>query len=531
MLSTDILTPVRAVPRDIDPPDQTPPKWLIILVWLLAAVAFCHAIFVLTAWLTIPLLDQHAFRQTQTALTTYWLMQGGPFFAYETPVLGSPWSIPFELPLYQGVVALLALTGVDLDAAGRLISFAFLLAALWPLWMLWNDLRLPPIGLPIACALLLASPEYLFWSRTFLIESCAWFLALLWLAFFVRFLTNGHPLAAIVALLVGLLAVLTKATTFPGFMVLGGLMLLPSAWRWLRAGLPVSDLPAFALAGAAMLLPLAGDLIWVHYSDALKSANPMGRLLTSGALAGWNYGTLDQRISLGLWQTALMKRVLPDLFGPAWSLAILMIGAALLRQRYTRAILALVAAFVAPFLAFTNLHIIHNYYQYANAAFLIVALAVALGTIASFRRGSVVAAGALLIILFSQAHSFERRQMVSLTADLSHDPIYRIALMARDLIPADGSMIVLGDNWASTVPYYARRKVMALPFWMPLDVLRDALQDPQSHLAGTRFSGVVDCAVGGSEYGPDKQPLVDAFLSGRTVIARFGDCRLLTAER
>src|SRR5262249_18342164 len=88
-------------------------------------LAFLFAFAVLCVGLFQPLLDQYAFRQTQTALTSYWLMRGGPIFAYETPVLGFPWSIPFEFPLYQLLAAALSLVGVPLDAAGRIVSFVF----------------------------------------------------------------------------------------------------------------------------------------------------------------------------------------------------------------------------------------------------------------------------------------------------------------------------------------------------------------------------------------------------------------------
>jgi hypothetical protein len=43
------------------------------------------------------ILDAHGFRQTQTALTTYFMIGQAPKLAYETPVLGPPWSIPLEL--------------------------------------------------------------------------------------------------------------------------------------------------------------------------------------------------------------------------------------------------------------------------------------------------------------------------------------------------------------------------------------------------------------------------------------------------
>ena len=176
------------------------------------------------------------FRQAQTAISAYWLLHGGPFFAYETPVLGSPWSIPFELPVYQAVVALVTLTGVPLDEAGRLVNFGFLLACFWPLRMLWRDLRLEPVGYPIASALVMAAPGYAFWTRSFMIESCALFLGVLWLALFVRFLATERSWIGLAAILAGLLAMTAKATTAPGFLVLAGLYVLPRGWRWLRAG-------------------------------------------------------------------------------------------------------------------------------------------------------------------------------------------------------------------------------------------------------------------------------------------------------
>ena len=256
--------------------DRSAPSWLTALCWLAAGVALLHALYILIGWFDAPLLDQHAFRQTQTALSALWLQRGGPFFAYETPVVGSPWSIPFEMPIFQLLVAGVANLGIPLDSAGRLVSFAFLLAAAWPLRMLWRDLELPSVGFPIALALILASPQYVFWSRTFLVESCAWFMALMWLSLFVRFLRNEHIAHAIAAVSVGLLAVWAKATTFPAFALVGGLLVLPRFWRWLRADRDLRGLASLVGITAVLALPFAGGVAWVHFSDSVK------RLLLNG---------------------------------------------------------------------------------------------------------------------------------------------------------------------------------------------------------------------------------------------------------
>src|SRR5215471_21824213 len=107
---------------------------------LVFCIALAHALFVLWIGINKPILDLYYFRQTQTALTAYWLWKGGPWLAYETPVLGYPWSIPFEFPTYQALVALLRLIGIPIDIGGRLVSFAFYLACLWPLSRLFRAL-------------------------------------------------------------------------------------------------------------------------------------------------------------------------------------------------------------------------------------------------------------------------------------------------------------------------------------------------------------------------------------------------------
>lgn len=52
-----------------------------------------------------PLTGMFYFRETQTALSDYWMTQGGPKLIYETPVTGFPYKIPFEFPLFQWLAA------------------------------------------------------------------------------------------------------------------------------------------------------------------------------------------------------------------------------------------------------------------------------------------------------------------------------------------------------------------------------------------------------------------------------------------
>src|SRR5690242_19652972 len=96
------------------------PPVLALLGAIALALLFLHAAYFLWIGVDRPALDYYAFRQTQTALSAYWLWKDGFRLIYETPVVGFPWSIPFEFPTYQWLVALLREIGVPIDIGARL---------------------------------------------------------------------------------------------------------------------------------------------------------------------------------------------------------------------------------------------------------------------------------------------------------------------------------------------------------------------------------------------------------------------------
>src|SRR6516164_5284174 len=81
-------------------------RWAAILFLI---VGFAWSFVYLTGDWNRSLLGLHMWRQTQTAMTSYWFVHEGFRMDYQTPVFGPPWSIPFEFPFYQALVALSAL--------------------------------------------------------------------------------------------------------------------------------------------------------------------------------------------------------------------------------------------------------------------------------------------------------------------------------------------------------------------------------------------------------------------------------------
>jgi hypothetical protein len=478
-----------------------------------------------------PIIDFFGFRQTQTAISAYWIQKGGPWLAYETPVLGAPWSIPFEFPVYQLLTALVASSGLPLDVAGRLVSFAFFIGALAPLWLLLRSFGFRPSVFAIIGAIYISAPIYAFWGRTVMIESAAVFFGLSWLAFVAAYLKRPNFGLLVVAIACGCLAVLTKSTTFPGFGILGGLFFAASIFYAWRRGSFHSRLNTFVKAFLACALPLAVGFAWLLYSDAVKAHNPFGAGLTQAALPGWYHGTIAQRLSLQFWRDAILERAGPDIFGYSLILVPLIIGAGLTSRRHAVPILLSAVAFLTPLLLFTNLHLIHNYYQTANAIFALAAVGFSIAAL--LERNKVIATCALACVLLGQWAYFRNVYIPIIESSRFSDDSdrYEIGLLAKSLTSPSDGLLVLGDTFSSEIPYYAERKSLVLySAWATPNrlapVISGPASGPQSYLGGASLGAIIECT--GREHYSDE---ITQFLKGRRVLAEAGHCRILSPGR
>jgi hypothetical protein len=491
---------------------------------LALAALLAQAVHYLVLGFDRPIYEQHGFRQTQTALSTYWILQGGPWLAYETPVLGAPWALPLEFPTFQLVAAGLVRFGIPLDQAGRLVSFGFFIATLLPLRAFLRELGHGRTTFLIIATLFVASPLYVFWGRTFMIESCAVFFGALWLAALARFANRSGTAAFLLALAAGCLAAVTKSTTFAGFGAIAGVIFLAKAVAALRSGELRSRLLALTMLGSLCAVPLAVGFAWVVYSDSVKLANPLAALLTSSHLVQWNYGTLDQRLSAAFWIDVVVKRMGLDIFGYALVLVPVVLGIGLAVRAFCPNILIGVGAFLLPLLIFTNLHFIHNYYANANAIFLIGAVGLAIAAIVA--KGWRIT-GLLILACFLVGDARYLRNTYDFFIRLDTRPADRlqIAAMARQHVPRGEGLLVLGDGWSSGVPYYAERRSLVLFGFAPPALTESVVKEPQRHFGDVRLGGVVTCGDIVT-YPPQTQAMIATVLAGRTALAESGSCRL-----
>ncbi len=501
---------------------------LVVLADILALVAI-HSLYWLFAGLNQPIADLHQFRQTQTAITAYWIWRGGPLLAYQTPVLGFPWSIPFEFPVYQYLLAALRLIGVPFEAGGRLLSFAFYAALLWPIRVLFRNLGLGLVDYLIMAILLLAAPIYIYWSRTVMMESCALFFAAGWLAYLVQYLRNHSSRDAWIVLCFGALAVLVKPTTFAAFGILGGIAFVDSAAAGLRSGLNPGKIRVLAIAAALGTVPVIAGGVWVIYSDHLKLANLLGSQLTSEALTTWNFGTLAQRFSSQFWLGAISNCMLPDIFGFSLIPALLAGGAALVSRKYAYLLALTILGFFAPMLIFTNLHIEHNYYQYANALFLLAAAGLGLAALVESRRPS-LATGLLAIIVVGQLIYFDNGFARVITADYSGSRQFAVGSLAKRLTTPDTSLLIIGDDWNSAIAFHAERRALTIPFSALPDSVNRIFANPQQYLGDSPLGAIVYCADQAANYAAN-QAEIRQFVSGRRSLGEAGGCQVLTPYR
>ena len=495
------------------------------LLVVAALAALAEAGHFLISGLSAPLLDIYAFRQTQTALTAYWLLHGGPWLKYETPNLGYPWSIPFEFPLYQWVVAILAATGLSLEASGRLVSFGFHVACLWPIARMSRWAGFGHKGLLVFATLFLSAPLYIYWARGFMIESCALFFSLLAVSYVLDiFLARSVVPVTVTAAVAGSLGALVKLTTFVPALCLSALVLVAFLVRVRRQWAQRDNLIRIASACVAILIPVATCSAWTRFSDAVKAENPLAAgHLTSDVLLPFTVGTLPQRFSAELWARVISGQILPDFLGYSTILAGVAVGAVLLRRNSTFLGLAAIGGFLSAPLAFSNLYIVHSYYPYANGVYLLCAVAIGITTLLQAGR-PVVALVLLALIAGGQQWYFYRVYPPIGFRDANGDRYYEIALVSRDIVPASEALIVLGDDWSPVSLYISRHKGLVLPNWNNLSA--KVFQDPQPFLGGSKLGGIIYCPAYLDTYGKDNQALV-RFLADRKTLAQTSDCKLV----
>ena len=510
-----------------------------IIDWSIKLTAFvvaCVYVYFLTTTLKQPIIEEHSFRQTQTAISVFYLLKEGLTLNYITPVVGFPWTIPFEAPVYQISVALFSyISPFSLDANGRIVSALYWIGSVV---FGYKILRLLFKGNAriawVFVILALGSPLYMFWSRTFMIETTALFFGLLFLWGTIKFVQKTNAVILVIAIFSGILCILAKATTWPAFVLAGGLYFLAHNFvflkNWRPAQLTSTTTRGFLTKGAVLLfcvvITLLIGLSWTAHTDVLKLETLFGRNLTSTNLAAWNYGTLSDRASSALWSKTILARALPEALGQYWYIAILtpMIGWIGLdrnsqRGRAALAVLVCGVLFLLPFLFFTNLHMVHNYYQSAVSIFIIAAAAILIGTALSHNATGLITGILALGFIFLGQGSVFMKNYYPYTQNIENfenAPLHQMALYANKHVGQDSAILARGMSWTSQFHYYAERKGAAIELWFGESEIQKMAQNPALVFGELPLGGVADCqSVSDEENYPKVYKIVSDYVDAQ----------------
>jgi peptidoglycan/LPS O-acetylase OafA/YrhL/putative effector of murein hydrolase LrgA (UPF0299 family) len=478
---------------------------------LLTLILFLSAV-VYSTWIAIyysaqPLVDIHAFRQTQTALTSYWLAVNGFSFAYETPVAGYPWAIPFEFPLYQYLVAIIAaIFKIPLEQVGRLVSYLFLLSCIWPVSRILRLFGAPKITIFVFGALFLSTPLYVYWGRSFLIETTALSLSLFSLYFGLDIvLKHANKKNIICFLIFSTLGILQKSTTEGPILLF--LLFLVFFINYSRSQTIVEFYKSLIRLLPLIFIPLVIGLAWAHYTDLIKSNNLFGSQLSSNALFVWNFGSLAQKINFETWDLIIWKRAIKDNFGGIFGALILMsplIAYKANTKTYALILLSALILFLLPLIIFTNLNYVHEYYQVASLIYLIFMGSIAISVILpKYFNSNIVVPVFLALFMAINFYTFYNYYANVLIRPLEQQDVrsvqaYQIGKFLNKSTPENSAIVVFGQDWSSEIAFNSKRKSFTAPEWF--GEYKELWKYPEKYLGGVPVSAIVVC------FGGDKFP-------------------------
>lgn len=397
------------------------------------------------------------YRQAQTALSAYWIKQENNFsLAYPTPVLGQPWSVPMEFPLYQWTVVVTGkVTGWGLTKAGRAVSIGCFYLTLPALFLLLGRWGVAQGRRWLVLALVVSCPFYIFYARAFLIETMALMFAVwFWVAFERAVITRRYDWL-VLALLTGTGAGLVKVTTWLLYLLPAGAWALVRLLRGRESGRWRGDLGWMA---AAVAVPFAASAWWVWLADRIKARNPLAEFLLSGNLQDFNLGTMATRLSPAYW--AMKWRIVSEeltwlpLVGAAGLLAVIAA-----RHRLRQAVFC-VLVFVAALWVFPVLYALHDYYYVANTVMLLLAVGLIVVGLSEVPRLRWWGWGVGTLFVAAQAgwygwHYYPVQSGISPGGNA-------LTSLLCTLTKPNEVIVIAGQDWNAMTPYYARRRAVML---------------------------------------------------------------------
>lgn len=400
------------------------------------------------------------WRRTQTAWGIRSMMRGSlnPFEA-QVPVLGPPWKLPFEFPLYQWVAAVVGrISGLDAVVAGRLVNALSLIVTGALTYVLGARLVSRTVG-GVAATVVVLSPYGIHWGGDIAVE---YFTVALCLAAFLAFtgwLANGRVGALAGFLGLASLAALSKTTSLVPWIVGMALMVIGS-----RRTVPWStSVRRLAVLAVPMLLGLG----WTRWADAVKADNPHSAPFVTSRMWSHNFGRLADRAEMSTWQF-FFRNVFDTTVGGV-VVATGLIVLAMSRRNARREVSLMGAVALTGPAVFASLYWAHPYYAIAVMPALVVVLGSGLvfGIERLFADSSIRARTAAVVastagVLVLAATTAEGVELMNATLLRNRGAIVTYDDIAEHTSADDALLVVSNAGWDPTLSFVADRRMLML---------------------------------------------------------------------
>lgn len=421
--------------------------------------------------------DVHSFRQTQTAITIQnFFNDGYRLLEYETPVLGQPWRVPLEFPIYQSVVyfVMKILHKTNIDVWCRLVSLCtFYLSVFFLKKTL--DFFFEKKSVYCICFVYLFAPFTIIWSRAALIDYMSVLFALIYTWGLYAWLAEGKK-TWMIALLFGCLGYLQKATTMFAFVFFLAYVILYYFYRQIvnqYKQITIHTILEYAqnnktqIIELALLcvLPVIPGLCWTKYADIVKEQSVYTRGLTSEALHSWNYGTLEQKLSVMDWRV-IWQRLTDYIGGIPVCLGLVWLSAKSKRSQ-RMGICCFVVIILTIFILF-NLFYRHDYYMIMLTPFLSVVYGLMLlGSVERLSAikhvGTVLSVAFVITFICIQMETNEHYLQYAMKMEARGSEAGWLVASGHylgSITNPDERIVIQGEDWSSAILYYADRKGM-----------------------------------------------------------------------
>ena len=418
--------------------------------------------------------EMFSFRQTQTAWGAKSILNFDAKFLHpEVPVLGPPFEIPFEFPLFQWLHVIFSkIFEDDIDKSGRILALLIFQCAVIMTYLIVRNLFNATIGVLVAFGVEFNSFNVQ-WGFAVLIDYLSVLLFLVGIYFILK--NNFQKIYLLIGLSLITIATCVKLTTYVVF--------IPLIIYILSNKIIKHKLQVMLIFVAN---PIIFSYLWSAYADSIKNDNPYTIWLNSRNLIPWNFGTISQRLDPPTY-LRLINRHEDLILGIPFLLVLVLVlfyfnNKSISKKHKWITLSLIVGSILGPFI-FINLYFVHDYYMIANNILVTTIVVVVLYNIIREYSKKYFTLQTLFLLTFCVFSTWVSPLGIEYFKNLASKPQdpERSKMLSSNTQESDLVLVMDCNGWDPTLLYYSNRR--GLMYW-------SNYEEPQNF---NKYSAIIKC--------------------------------------